>query len=141
MKKYKFSIRGTNYAVEILNQENNIIDIEVNGTTYKVELEKTIETKKTPKLMRSAVPAPLTREKKIQKTLSSKISVKAPLPGIITKILVKVGDEVKEGDTLLMMEAMKMENNIETEKAGVVKSIKVNEGDNVLQDDVLVELS
>lgn len=140
MKKYKFRIRGTEYGVEIHSTEGNIIELEVNGTMYKVELEKTIETPKTPKLVRSSVPEPKTREKKIPKTITSKIIVKAPLPGIITKILVKEGDVVKEGDILLMMEAMKMENNIETEKAGTVKSIKVREGDNVLQDDVLIEL-
>ncbi len=141
MKKYQFSIRGTNYSVEILNVENETIEMEVNGTHYKVELEKTIETKKTPKLVRSAVPPPQTREKKIQKNLSSKVTIKAPLPGIIIKIMVKEGDEVKAGDTLMMMEAMKMENNIQTEKAGIVKSIKVKEGDNVLQEEVLIELA
>ncbi|MBN2663241.1 MAG: biotin/lipoyl-binding protein [Bacteroidales bacterium] len=141
MKKYNFSIRGTNYTAEIQKAEGNIIEIEVNGTIYKVELEKTVKTNKTPKLMRSAVPPPQTREKKINKSLSSKITIKSPLPGIITKILVREGDVVKEGDTLLLMEAMKMENKIETEKAGIVKLIKVKEGDNVLQDDILVELS
>ena len=141
MKKYNFSIRGTNYTAEVHKAEDNIIEIEVNGTTYKVELEKTVESKKTPKLMRSAVPPPQTREKKITKNLSSKIIIKSPLPGIITKILVKEGDVVKEGDIMLLMEAMKMENNIETEKAGTVKSIKVKEGDNVLQDEILIELT
>lgn len=140
MKKYKFQIRGTQYAVEILKQEGSKIELEVNGTKYKVELEKTIETKKTPRLVRSAVPPPQTREKKIQKNISSKIVVKAPLPGIITKIVVREGDTIKEGDTLLVMEAMKMENNIQAEKAGTIKAIKVREGDNVLQDDVLIEL-
>jgi len=140
MKKYKFSIRGTNYAVDVLKAEGNMVEIEVNGTTYKVELEKTIEAKKTPKLMRSAMPAPQSKDKKIPKSLSSLIAVKAPLPGIIIKILVREGDEVKEGDTLMIMEAMKMENNILSEKNGIVKSIKINEGDNVLQDDVLIEL-
>ncbi len=141
MKKYKFSVRGTKYSVEILNTEGKYIDLEVNGTRYKVELEKSFETKKTPKLIRSAVPPPKTREKKIPKKLSSKISVKAPLAGNIVKVLVKEGDTVKEGQTLLIMEAMKMENNIQTEKAGIVKSVKVREGDSVLQDEVLIELS
>lgn len=141
MKKYKFSIRGNKYDVELLKVEGNNISIEVNGTSYDVELEKTVDTKKTPKLVRSSVPPPLTSEKKIQKQLSSKITIKAPLPGIITKILVKEGDVVKAGDTLLTMEAMKMENNIQTEKDGTIGSIKVREGDNVLQEAVLVELN
>ncbi len=66
--------------------------------------------------------------------------VKAPLPGLILKILVNVGDEVNRGDVLLVMETMKMENNILTESKGRVKSIKVKVGDNVLQNDVLVEI-
>ncbi len=140
MKKFNFKIRGTNYAVEILKTDNKTVELEVNGTKYTVELEKAVETKKTPKLARSAVPPPTNSEKKIQKKLSSKIVVKSPLPGIITKILVKEGDEIKEGDTILIMEAMKMDNNIQAEKSGKVKSIKVNVGDNVLQDAVLVEL-
>ena len=141
MKKYQFKIRGTKYGVEILKTEGNLVEIEVNGTFYKVELDKTLEIQKTPKLMRPAVPTPQTHEKKIKKSLSSIIQIKAPLPGIIIKILVKVGDVVKEGDTLMMMEAMKMENNIQTEKNGTVKSIKVVEGDNVLQEDLLIELN
>ena len=141
MKKYKFKIRGTNFDVEVQKAEKNIIELEVNGSKYKVELEQTIETSKTPKLVRSAVPLPKTGERKIPKNLSSIVKIKAPLPGIITKVLIKEGDKVQEGDTLLMMEAMKMENNIQTEKAGTIKSIKVKEGDNVLQEDILVELS
>ena len=140
MKKFKFTIRGTKYDVEILQVESNIVEIEVNGSHYKVELEKNIESKKTPKLVRPAVPTPQTREKKIPKSLSSKQQIKAPLPGIIIKILVKEGDTVKEGDVLMVMEAMKMENNIEADKAGIVKSIKVKEGDNVLQNDILIEI-
>ena len=67
-------------------------------------------------------------------------TVLAPLPGNIFKILVGVGDEVKKGDTLLIMEAMKMENNVAAEKEGTVKTIRVKVGDNVLQNDVLIEL-
>ena len=141
MKKYKFKIRGSIYGVEILKAENNIVDIEVNGTKYKVELEEMLEEKKTPRLVRPAVPHPKTHEKKIKKVLSSIILVKAPLPGIITKILVREGDVIKKGDTLSIMEAMKMENNIDAEKGGTIKSIKVQEGGNVLQDDLLIELN
>lgn len=141
MKKYQFKIRGRDYSVEIQKTDGNIIDIEVNGSKYSVELERTIEMKKTPKLMRPGVPAPKSHEKKIKKSISSRIPVKAPLPGIILKIIVKVGDVVKEGDTLLVMEAMKMENNIQSEKSGTISDIKINEGDTVLQDDILIEMS
>ncbi|MBO5881453.1 MAG: biotin/lipoyl-binding protein [Paraprevotella sp.] len=67
-------------------------------------------------------------------------SVTAPLPGAITKIGIKVGDTVAVGDTVLIMEAMKMENSITTEFAGKVKAILCKEGDQVQSGQVLVEL-
>jgi biotin carboxyl carrier protein len=140
MKKYQLTIRGTKYEVELLSAEQNHIEIEVNGTKYNVEIDKTIETKKTPKLVRSEVPAPQTKEKKITKTLSNVYEVKSPLPGLILKILVREGIQVSVGQDVLVMEAMKMENKIQSEKAGTVKSIKVREGDNILQDAVLLEI-
>ena len=66
--------------------------------------------------------------------------VKAPLPGTILELKTKVGDEVKVGDILLVMEAMKMENNIKSDKAGKITSVKINNGDSVLEGDVLVEI-
>ncbi len=140
MKKYKFEIRGNKYEAEILKTEGKKFEIEVNGTKYEIEYENEIEMTKTPQLVRSQVPPPMTREKKIQKKLNTLIKIKSPLPGIITKILVKEGDKVNPGDVLLTMEAMKMENNIECEKGGTVKSIKIKEGDNVLQEDILIEI-
>jgi biotin carboxyl carrier protein len=67
-----------------------------------------------------------------------KYSLKSPLPGNIFKVLVNTGDTVTKGQTVIVMEAMKMENNIQTEKSGVVKEIKVKVGDAVLQNDILV---
>lgn len=67
-------------------------------------------------------------------------TVTAPLPGAITKITVKVGDRVNTGDTVLMMEAMKMENSISAEASGVVKAILCKEGDQVQSGQALVEL-
>ncbi len=141
MKHFKFKIRGSEYEVHISNFEKNIAELEVNGTAYKVELESEVKTSKTPKLMRSAVPAPSRREQKVTKNISSKAYVvKAPLPGIILKIFVKIGDTVKKGDRLMTMEAMKMENNVLAEKDGIIKSIEVASGANVLQNDVLLKI-
>ena len=138
MKKFKFKIRGNNYNAVIKSHEKNIIDIEINGTAYKVEVEKEAKATKTPKLVRARVHTK-SDNVKIPKATSLSV-VKAPLPGTIFKLVASVGDEVKIGDVLLIMEAMKMENNIMAEKSGVIKSIKVKEGDAVMQDDVLVEL-
>ena len=142
MKKYKFIIKGHDYEVDILNYENDVVELEVNGTHYAVEVQREVKEKpKTPRLVRTAVPRPSPEEAGIARAAPSPtVSIKTPLPGTILKILVKVGDEVKKGDTLLIMEAMKMENNIMAEKAGKVAQVKVKEGDNVLQNDVLIVL-
>ncbi len=96
---------------------------------------------KTPKLVRAKMPEPTAAESKVKQHVSAgSTPIKAPLPGSIFKILVKEGDVVKEGDKLLIMEAMKMENDVLAEKAGTIKSIKVAVGDSVLQNDVLLEI-
>lgn len=138
MKKFSFKIRGHKYDVEVLNQNRNIVDIEINGSQYSVELEHEIQVKKTPTLVRAAVQTHKTITKKEQ---SSNYLVKCPLPGNIMTISVKVGDQVNTGDKLLMYEAMKMENVILSEKSGKVTKILVNTGEAVLQDTVLIEIS
>jgi len=138
MKKFEFSISGNKYEVEIKDVEDNIAKIEVNGTPYSVEIHREVKKPKTPKLVRSEVRVK-PGEGNIVKSTSGGHSVKAPLPGNIFKMLVKEGDTVKKGDVLLIMEAMKMENNVMAEKDGTIKSIKVKVGDNVLQNDTLLE--
>jgi len=139
MKKFKFTISGNDYEVEIKKLESSTAKIEVNGTTYNVELHKEERTTKTPILVRSAIDKPRGAHK-ISKASDEIFKVKAPLPGNIMQVFVKVGDEVEKDDKLLIYEAMKMENKLLAEKAGVVKTIKVIPGDSVLQDDVLIEL-
>ncbi len=138
MKKFDFTIRGNKYSVEIKNFEENIAEIEVNGTPYKVEVHKEMKQTKTPQLVRPVIQKE--GSGKIKKKLSSTYVIKAPLPGNIIKILFSEGDEVKKGDNMMLMEAMKMENKILSEKDGTVKSIKINVGDAVLQGDVLIEI-
>jgi len=141
MKKFKFTIRGNEYDVDIQSIEKGIATVEVNGTSYSVEIQHEVKTTKTPTLVRAAVPTPTIKEKKIAKTISAGSStVKSPLPGTIIKVLVRAGDTIAKGDKLMIMEAMKMENNILAEKDGVVKAIKVKEGDSVLENDVLIEM-
>jgi biotin carboxyl carrier protein len=137
MKKYKFTIRGNEYQVQVNSFEDNIAEVDVNGTIYQVELEQEIKTTKTPKLVRSK---PIPTRESTPEPASRLSKVIAPLPGTILKLNTKEGDEVKKGDVLLIMEAMKMENNIQAEVNGVVKSVKVKESDNVLQGDILIEI-
>ncbi len=140
MKKFKFTISGNEYNVEIKKFEDDIAKIEVNGTKYEVEYHQEVKTTKTPTLVRQQVPVDR-KDSKIKKSISSSTySLKAPLPGNIFKILKQVGDEVKKGETIMIMEAMKMENNIQSEKDGKIISYKVKEGDAVLQNDVLAEI-
>lgn len=138
MKKFKFTIKGHNYDVEIKKFEENIASIEVNGTPYKVEVHKEIMATKTPTLIRKK---PANQKENIPlKTAIPLSTVKAPLPGSIIQVLVKSGDVVKKGQNLLIMEAMKMENNVLAEKDGIIKNIRIKVGDIVLQNDVLIEI-
>jgi biotin carboxyl carrier protein len=145
MKKFKFTIHGNKYEVNVVNVEDNIAEIDVNGTIYKVEVDKTIQQSKTPKLVRSvAVPSTDSATSTI-KTAPPKAPkgtglIKSPLPGVILDIHVKVGDQIKIGTKLITLEAMKMENNINSDKEGTVKTINIGKGDSVLEGDVLIEI-
>ncbi len=139
MKRFKFTISGNNYEVELKKFEDGKARIEVNGTCYNVELKKQEQASKTPILVRSSMKNPVGSHI-IKKTESAGFKIVAPLPGNIMQIIVKVGDEVKKDDPLLIYEAMKMENKLLSEKDGIIKSIKVAPGDSVLQDDLLIEM-
>lgn len=145
MKNFKLTIQGNEYDVKILDVEDNIAEVEVNGTIYKVEVDRKISTSKTPKLVRS-VAVPSTESVPSQLKTNAPTSqkgigfIKSPLPGVILDVHVKEGDQVKPGTKLITLEAMKMENNINADKAGIVKSLKVHKGDSVLEGDLLIEI-
>jgi glutaconyl-CoA/methylmalonyl-CoA decarboxylase subunit gamma len=140
MKRYKFTISGHDYDVHIKDIEDNIAEVDVNGTHYEVVIHNEIKTTKTPRLVRKPVEK-LPGEGQIKKQPSTgKHQVTAPLPGTILKVNVSVGDVVAEGQNLIVMEAMKMENQVQTTRGGEVVAIKVSVGDTVQQDDVLVEI-
>lgn len=143
MKKFKFTINGNQYETEVLSIEENMAEIEVNGTLYKVEVDKAMKATKTPKLVRQVAVPSTDSHPSVAKTSSpagpkGAGSIKSPLPGVILEMFVREGDEVKMGQKLLMLEAMKMENNIEADKAGKVVSILKHKGDNVMEGDVLI---
>lgn len=137
MKKFKFTIRGNEYEVHINSFEDNIAEIDVNGSTYKVELAEEVKTTKTPKLVR---PKPIQTKESKPKPAAGFSKIEAPLPGTMFKINVKAGDEVKKGQAIMVLEAMKMENNILAEKDGVINKVLVSVGDAVLQGDILAEI-
>lgn len=143
MKKFKFKIHGAQYDTEIISIENNKAEISINGTIYEVEVDKELEVSKTPKLMRS-VAVPSTDIHPSQSKTSSPSSpkgagnVKSPLPGVILDIHVRENDTVKIGQKLITLEAMKMENNINSDRDGKVSLIKVSKGDSVMEGDILI---
>lgn len=144
MKEYKYKINGNIYKVAVGDIDNGVAQVEVNGTPYKVELEekqKTVTVVNAPRP--SAAPRTQTGEKVITKQTTATTggyAVKAPLPGVVVSVSVKVGDIVKAADTILMLEAMKMENAIHAGRDGKVASINVNAGDSVLEGNVLITL-
>ncbi len=141
MKEYKYKIKGVPYDVKINSVEENIAKVEVNGVEFEVELEKPVAT---PKPVVRAVAAPVKTiepPKAAQEAVAAGVvGVRAPLPGTIVDIKVAVGTEVKKGQTLIVLEAMKMENNIDAECDGKVTSVKVNKGDTVMEGAVLVTI-
>ena len=143
MKEYKYKINGNTYKVAVGDIDNGIAQVEVNGTPYKVELEKKETVKVASAPRPSAAPRTQGGEKVIAKPAPAAAGghqVKAPLPGVVVSISVKVGDTVKASDTVVMLEAMKMENAIHAGRDGKVTSINVNNGDSVLEGSVLVTL-
>ena len=138
LKEYKYKINGIRFTVGVGDVKDNEVYVEVNGTPYHVEIDKTPE-KIQPSIEKpkAAAEAPRTEtgEKIVAKPViaSKAAAVKSPLPGTIMSFPVKVGDTVKSGDTVCVLEAMKMENDIHTIKGGVVKEILVKVGDSVLE--------
>lgn len=143
MKKYKFTIHGNQYDVSIINVEDNIIEMEVNGSNYSVEVDRSIQPVKTPKLVRArAVPSTDTTPSEGTGTRVSKGvgTIKAPLPGTVIAIHCKVGDKISMGQKLITLEAMKMENNIDSDKEGTITAIRVSQGQSVMEGDVMIEI-
>lgn len=150
MKDYSLKINGQNYNVQIddVNESSTVAHVLVNGTHYEVEIEgvKGLATTRpqvapAPKEANSAkiTPASAAPSPRIEAVApSTGYSVKCPLPGTILSIKVGVGDTVSMGQTLVVLEAMKMENNIDADRAGVVKQILVQQGATVMEGDNLL---
>lgn len=139
MKQFKFTINGNDYSVDVNNIEDNIAQIEVNGTPYNVEVHRKVKTTKTPRIITPRPKAPGKPE--IDKRGGGEAHpITAPLPGNIISINVKSGDIIEKGQLLMVMEAMKMENQVLSDRKGVVESISVQVGDAVLQGDQLIKI-
>lgn len=148
MKEYSFKINGNRYNVAINSLSGNIADVTVNGVSYQVEMENASAPAQT-----SAAPAPASAVQApsapVQPASSAPAPVSAtgqgkpvtsPLPGVIIDIKVKVGDTVKAGQTIAVLEAMKMENDIQAEWDGVVTAVNASKGDSVLEGAAIVTI-
>ncbi len=141
MKEYKLKINGNDYAVTINEVDDNIAEVEVNGTPFKVEFEKPITKKPAVTVAKpaaKAAAAPAVAVAKPAAASGAGETVSSPLPGVILEVSVKVGDAVKKGQKVMVLEAMKMENVIEATADGTVTAIKVDKGDSVLEGAPLV---
>lgn len=138
MKEYKYKINGNLYNVVIGDIEENIAHVEVNGTHYTVEMEKKPKAAPAPKPVVRPAAKPAAAPAAVAPVAKpaaggAKSGVKSPLPGVILDIKVNVGDEVKKGQTLIILEAMKMENSINADKDGKIAAINVSKGESVLE--------
>lgn len=143
MKEYKYKINGNLYNVNVNSINDATAEVEVNGKLFSVEIEKKKESKPvvlprpvvTPPKAAQATDSP---QKSTQQTSSNGTAIKTPLPGVILDIKVNVGDVVKRGQTVAILEAMKMENNINSPKDGKVVAINVHKGDSVAESTDLI---
>jgi biotin carboxyl carrier protein len=138
MKEYKYTIDGKEYKVEIGEIKDNIAEITVNGESFSVEMEPEKEPEKKKVVLGKPADDKVADDAPSAANVNTANAVKAPLPGVITSIEVTVGQEVKAGDTVVVLEAMKMANNIEAEKDGKVSAICVKQGESVMEDAPLV---
>ena len=163
--KYQYIVKGVDYEVEIQDIEGNIANVTVNGIPFEVEMKQPVKAGKQKVKLSEERRAEESEERRAEEseerrvkseesnsssasaastssapTAASGKPVVAPLPGTINEIKVKVGDKVNAGDTVVILEAMKMQNNIEAETSGTITSINVNKGDAVMEGDTLVTI-
>lgn len=146
MKKYKFTLNGGNYDVVIKGIDGDVAEMEVNGSSYSVKINEELKVSKTPTLVRKEVQTKPGVNRVAEKLAPMPIGARpssrglnSPLPGNILKVNVSEGSEFKEGDVLMVMESMKMENNVLAERNGTVSKVNVQVGQAVLQNDILLE--
>ena len=143
MKEYKYTIEGNKYEVAINEVNDTTAKVTVNGAEYTVEWEKPVEEKPVvkvkPAVAKPTAPAAPATAAPAAAPVSGN-AIKTPLPGVIIDVKVNVGDTVAKGQTVVVLEAMKMENNINADRDGKVTAIQVAKGDTVADGAVLIVL-
>lgn len=145
MKEYKFKINGKGYDVAIDTMEGNVASVTVNGVAYQVELENTPAAESdaaTPVMVqnpaRPTAPTPAAAAEKAAAGAGK--AVTSPLPGVVIAIKVNVGDVVKSGQEVAVLEAMKMENSIEATQDGTVTAVHVTKGDSIQEGTAIISI-
>ena len=151
MKKFKFSIDNNPFEVAVTELENGQIDVEVNGSNYIVTIDR--EGTKAANAPVKAAPVAAPKAAAAAPAAAPKAAAPAPaatgavktvksqLPGSVTKLVAEVGQAVKKGDTVMMIEAMKMENEIKAECDGTIAQFYVEPGKSVMADDKLFDIA
>lgn len=143
MQKLKFNINGKHYEATVAEKEHNVAEVELNGKKYTVEMERA-ESVSVPRVAApkaAAAPVAAAAPAAAPKAVAGANSVTAPLPGSVTVVNVKAGDAVKAGQTLVIIEAMKMENEVLAPADGTVAAVHVSGGQAVQQGDALLDLA
>ncbi len=139
MKKYNYVINGVSYEVTISEESDSSAKVEVNGELYMVEKSNAAGAAPVAARPRPVTPQPAVQPQPARTAApAAGAGINSPLPGVIMKVLVKQGDAVKKGQTLIILEAMKMENNVDADRDGHVVSINCSEGGSVMEGDLLV---
>lgn len=142
MQKLKFNINGKHYEATVAETSHNVAEVELNGKKYTVEVERA-ESVAVPHIAapKPAAAAPVAAPAAAPEAAAGANSVTAPLPGSVTVVNVKAGDAVKAGQTLIIIEAMKMENEVLAPADGTVTAVHVSGGQAVQQGDALLDLA
>ncbi len=143
MRTYKFKINGNEYNVEINSVEGNIADVTVNGASYKVEMDTPVAPAPAaaPATPATSAPAPAPASAPAAAPAGAGKVITSPLPGVIIEVSVKEGQAVKAGQKVAVIEAMKMENEIQASCDGTVTAVLVNKGDSVLEGAEIVKIA
>ena len=146
MRTYKFKINGNEYNVDINSVEGNIANVTVNGATYEVEMDTPVSAPVAAAAVRDSSAAPQNDTQApapapAAKPAGAGKAVTSPLPGVIIEVSVKEGQAVKAGQKVAVIEAMKMENEIQASADGTVTAVLVNKGDSVLEGAEIVKIA
>lgn len=140
MRKFNFKINNHAYSVDVLSVDTNVATVDVNGILYEVEVEQAKPAGTILPRMDFVPSADTLPPVKTHGTENSTGIVRSPLPGKVFDIKVGIGDRVTTGQTVICIEAMKMENNIRTDRDGIVKAISVQMNDVVIEGQLLLEI-